>query len=62
MKKRNLKCLTLNKKSISNLDENVNGGKAGGSGVYCVTQVGSCQTTSCVCTNNQHCLTWTCPK
>lgn len=60
MKKRNLKNLSLNKSFISNL-ESINGGLVAGSGVDCVTQVGSCQTTSCVCTNNQHCLTWTCP-
>lgn len=54
MKKKNLKTLTLNKKSISNLDESY---IIGGSGVDCATQVGSCQTTSCVCTDNKHCKT-----
>lgn len=53
MKKKNLKSLALNKKSISNLGEELSGGKA--SGVNCVTQVGSCQTTSCVCTDRYPC-------
>ena len=60
MKKQNLKSLKLNKNSVSNFSS-ISGGFAAASGVDCVTQVGSCQTTSCVCTNNQHCLTWTCP-
>jgi len=56
MKKKNLKSLKLNKNTVSNFEnENVNGGV--GSGVACVTQVGSCQTTSCVCTDNFRCLT-----
>ena len=50
MKKKNLNMLSLNKLSISNLEtlDVINGG----SGVYCPTMVGSCQTTSCVCTDN----------
>jgi hypothetical protein len=53
MKKKNLNSLSLNKSSISNLDAlTTTGGKLGASGVDCVTQVGSCQTTSCVCTQN----------
>jgi len=53
MKKQSIKKLKLVKDSISNLSMDV---IIGGSGVNCVTQVGSCQTISCVCTQNKHCL------
>jgi hypothetical protein len=53
MKKQSIKKLKLTKDSISNLSTNA---IIGGSGVNCVTQEGSCQTTSCVCTKNPHCL------
>jgi len=49
MKKRNLKSLTLNKKSISSFDnESIQGG---------VTDRTSCQTTSCVCPYTHYCFT-----
>lgn len=58
-KKKKISGLSLNKKTISSLQSNrIMGGKYL-SGVDCVTQQGSCQTTSCVCTNNHHCVTKT---
>lgn len=50
MKKKNFKSLLLKKQSISDLMSL--DAVSGGSGVNCVTEVGSCQTTSCVCTQN----------
>lgn len=52
MKKKNVNSLSLNKSSVSNLDALTSTGGKLASGVDCVTQVGSCQTTSCVCTDN----------
>ncbi|EDP96412.1 hypothetical protein KAOT1_03347 [Kordia algicida OT-1] len=39
MKKKNFKSLSLNRKTIANIEETK---ILGGSGVYCVTQEGSC--------------------